>query len=556
MLERYGTLANAKEVLALVLSVTSIMIGLKGTTANRNKMTASATCFDGPFIVESPDIQYTETEILSRYEYKNTEFRDGRVFPKTESLVFKTDRIVPKTGVLLVGWGGNNGTTVTAGILANKQGITWRTKEGVQKPNYYGSLFRATTTRVASDELGDPVFVPLYNMLPTLDPNDMVIGGWDISSLNIGDAMRRAAVLEVDLQDKLYPQLAELHPWPGIYVEDFVASNQTERADNVLRGTKQEMMEIIRGNIREFKAANALDKVIVLWTANTERYSAVETGYHDTADNLLNAIVADIEEVSPSTIYAVACILEGVSYINGSPQNTFVPGLIELAERHNVLICGDDFKSGQTKIKSVLADYLVGAGLKLKSIVSYNHLGNNDGMNLQAPKTFRSKEISKASVIDDIVHSNRILYDEGEHPDHCVVIKYVPYVGDSKRAMDEYISEIFLNGKNTLIMHNTCEDSLLAAPIIIDLLILTELCQRITVKKEQDDHFDNFHTILSLCSFLLKAPQVPPGTPVVNALFPQKNAIVNVLRACLSLPPENYMGLEHKVRSMMSDRTK
>ncbi len=118
--------------------------------------------------------------------------------------------------------------------------------------------------------------------------------------------------------------------------------------------------------------------------------------------------------------------------------------MIDLAVERNVLIGGDDFKSGQTKLKSVLVDYLVGAGLKPVSIVSYNHLGNNDGYNLSAPQTFRSKEISKSNVVDDMVASNSILYEPGQHPDHCVVIKYVPYVGDSKRAMDEYTSEIFL----------------------------------------------------------------------------------------------------------------
>jgi myo-inositol-1-phosphate synthase len=130
-------------------------------------------------------------------------------------------------------------------------------------------------------------------------------------------------------------------------------------------------------------------------------------------------------------------------------------------------------------MKSVLADFLVSAGIKLTSIVSYNHLGNNDGRNLSAPQTFRSKEISKSNVVDDIVNSNRILYKENETPDHCVVIKYVPYVGDSKRAMDEYTSEIFMGGCNTIIMHNTCEDSLLASPLIIDLAVLAELCQRV-----------------------------------------------------------------------------
>merc|ERR1712032_172100 len=198
-------------------------------------------------------------------------------------------------------------------------------------------------------------------------------------------------------------------------------------------------------------------------------------------------------EISPSTLFAIASILEGHTYINGSPQNTFVPGVIELAEAKQVFIGGDDFKTGQTKMKSVMVDWLIAAGLKPTSIVSYNHLGNNDGKNLSAPKQFRSKEVSKSNVVDDMVASNPILYAEGEHPDHCVVIKYVPYVGDSKRAMDEYTSEIFMNGKNTIVMHNTCEDSLLASPLILDLVILTEVFQRIKFRVEGQTEFEGFH---------------------------------------------------------------
>merc|ERR1712050_737680 len=179
----------------------------------------------------------------------------------------------------------------------------------------------------------------------------------------------------------------------------------------------------------------------------------------------------------------VASILEGCAYINGSPQNTFVPGVIELAEQNGVFIGGDDFKSGQTKMKSVLVDFLVSAGIKPVSIVSYNHLGNNDGYNLSAPSQFRSKEISKSNVVDDMVASNNVLFDQAENPDHCVVIKYIPYVGDSKRAMDEYTSEIFMGGTNTIVMHNTCEDSLLAAPLILDLVLLAEVTGRISLRK-------------------------------------------------------------------------
>jgi myo-inositol-1-phosphate synthase len=175
-------------------------------------------------------------------------------------------------------------------------------------------------------------------------------------------------------------------------------------------GTKAEQLATLRKHITDFKAAHGLDKVIVLWSANTERYSDLVAGLNDTADNLLAAIARGEAEVSPSTVFAVASILEGCTYINGSPQNTFVPGVMELAQRHSVYIGGDDFKSGQTKMKSVMVDFLVSAGIKPVSIVSYNHLGNNDGKNLSAPQQFRSKEISKSSVVDDMVDSNRILY--------------------------------------------------------------------------------------------------------------------------------------------------
>lgn len=131
-----------------------------------------------------------------------------------------------------------------------------------------------------------------------------------------------------------------------------------------------------------------------------------------------------------------------------------------------------------------------------------------------------------------------------QYPDHCIVIKYVPYVGDSKRAMDEYTSEMFMGGKSTIVMHNTCEDSLLAAPLILDLVILSELCQRITYRTDDTAEFEQFHSVLSILSYLLKAPLAIPGTPVVNSLFRQRACIENVLRACVGLKPNNQMRLD------------
>ncbi|XP_067169004.1 inositol-3-phosphate synthase 1 [Apteryx mantelli] len=503
-----------------------------------------------PFLVESPDVTYSKDYIEAKYTYSTVHVckENGltKVRPCSTRFTFRTGRQVPRLGVMLVGWGGNNGTTVTAAVLANRLGLSWMTKTGRKKANYYGSLLQASTVCLGTGPAGD-VYVPFRDLLPMVHPNDIVFDGWDISSLNLAEAMRRAEVLDWQLQEQLWPHMEKLKPRPSIYIPEFIAANQEERADNVLRGSKAEQVEQIRRDIRDFKEASGVDKVIVLWTANTERFCDVVPGLNDTAESLLRAVERGLE-VSPSTLFAVASILEGCAYINGSPQNTFVPGAVELAAQRRVFICGDDFKSGQTKLKSVLVDFLVGAGLKTKSIVSYNHLGNNDGKNLSAPQQFRSKEISKSNVVDDTVQANPILYGPQDKPDHCVVIKYVPYVGDSKRALDEYTSEIMMGGTNTIVIHNTCEDSLLASPIILDLAILTELCQRITFCTESDPEFQGFHSVLSIVAFLCKAPLVPEGTPVVNALFRQRSCIENILRACLGLPPQNHMLLEHKMQ--------
>lgn len=410
------------------------------------------------FTVNSPNVTYTDADITSKYTYRTTKVEagaDGKftATPTETKYDFKTERKVPKTGMMLVGWGGNNGTTVTAGILANKKNLVWDTKEGTQKANYYGSVVMGSTVKLGTDaKTNKDVNIPFNQVLPMVHPNDLVIGGWDISKMNLAEAMDRAQVLEPTLKAQVKKEMSAMVPLPSVYYPDFIAANQEERADNVLEGSKASMahVEQLRKDIRDFKQNNGLDKVIVMWTANTERYASIVPGVNDTADNLLKAIEQGHEEVSPSTVFAVACILEKAPFINGSPQNTFVPGAIELAEKHNAYIGGDDFKSGQTKMKSALVDFLISAGIKLTSIASYNHLGNNDGKNLSSQKQFRSKEISKSNVVDDMVEANHVLYKEGEHPDHCVVIKYMPAVADNKRALDEYYAEIFLGGHQTI----------------------------------------------------------------------------------------------------------
>ncbi|GAA5897032.1 inositol-3-phosphate synthase INO1 [Sporobolomyces salmoneus] len=519
-----------------------------------------------PIHVESPNLTYSSEELLAKYTFHSSQVKkseDGNgqvkyeVKPVEKELEFKTMRKVPKTGLMLVGLGGNNGTTLVATILANKHQISWGTRDGVQTPNYLGSLVRASTMRLGQDEQGEDVHVPVSDVLPMVHPNDLVVGGWDISSMPLDQAMRRACVLDYDLQRQLVPLMSSYKPLPSIYYPTFINANQEERADNVIPGqSKQTHLEQIRKDIRQFKSENSLDQVIVLWTANTERYSALLEGVNDTADNLLKSIKESHEEVSPSTIFAVASILEGVPFINGAPQNTFVPGAIELAEREKAFIGGDDFKSGQTKVKSVLAEYLVNAGIKPRLIASYNHLGNNDGKNLSAAAQFRSKEISKSSVVDDMVEANHLLYKplaekeadskdgfvkgkQTEHPDHCVVIKYMPACGDDKKAIDDYTSEIGMGGRNTLAIYNTCQDSLLATPLIIDLCLLAELMTRVTYREQgsKSPEFERLYSVLGLLSYMLKAPLTKPGKQPINSLNRQRQALEAFLRACLGLQP-------------------
>ncbi|OZJ03111.1 Inositol-3-phosphate synthase [Bifiguratus adelaidae] len=505
------------------------------------------------FKVDSPNVTYTNDAVYADYKYQSTlvekDELDGsyRVKPAETVYHFKTDTRVPKVGLMMVGWGGNNGSTLTASILANKHNLTWHTKRGVQSPNYWGSVVQASTLKLGVDPQGNDIYVPFTDILPMVSPNDLVLGGWDISSKNLAEAMERAQVLEYDLQRQVSAEMSKLTPLPSIYYPDFIASNQEDRADNLIPGNdKQAHLEHIKKDIRDFKQANGLDKIIVVWTANTERYADIIPGVNDTADNILQAVKNSHDEIAPSSIFALACIQEHVPFINGSPQNTFVPGVLELAERERTYIGGDDFKSGQTKFKSALVDFLVNAGIKPVGITSYNHLGNNDGKNLSSYKQFRSKEISKSTVVDDMVAANKILYGPKEHPDHTVVIKYVPSVGDSKRALDEYECDIFMGGRQSISVYNVCEDSLLASPLILDLCIVTELMTRIQYKTDDMAEYSPFHSVLSILSYMLKAPLVAPGTPVVNSLAKQRAAMENIFRACVGLPPNNDMLLEHK----------
>lgn len=324
-------------------------------------------------------------------------------------------------------------------------------------------------------------------------------------------------------------------PLPAALNPDYIAANQSERANNVRTGTNRELIDAIKQDIKDMKART--DTVVLLWTANTEMFLLPQI-------NALDDLQTRIETNQPlpgSVLYCVAAIEEQVMYLNGSPQNTFHPAIIEYARQNGSLLAGSDFKSGQTRFKTIMSDFLIGSGIRLASCVSYNHLGNNDGKNLQEDKCFQSKKISKAGVLDDAMASNKILYPKGQDIiDHEVVIKYVPFVGDSKRAMDEYSSQIFMGGINTISSYNVCEDSLLATPLMYDMIILGELFSRMNIDGEK------LGPVLSYLSFFFKAPVTNHDEYVVNSFSRQRETLVNFLKVASGILPDDNTLLSFK----------
>jgi myo-inositol-1-phosphate synthase len=196
------------------------------------------------FTVNSPNVVYTDDEILSKYTYRTTMVSkddNGKFVATPQATVydFKVNRKVPKLGVMLVGWGGNNGSTVTAGIIANRRGLVWETREGPRAANYYGSVVMGSTMKLGTDaKTMKDVNIPFHDILPMVHPNDFVLGGWDISRLDLAAAMDRAQVLEPTLKMQVRKEMATMVPLPSIYYPDFIAANQEDRADNLIPGSK------------------------------------------------------------------------------------------------------------------------------------------------------------------------------------------------------------------------------------------------------------------------------------------------------------------------------
>ena len=481
--------------------------------------------------------------IENYYNYKYVDIKEDNNYEiKNENVKITISETKDnKLGVMLVGMGGNNGSTFVSSILASQNNIEWENKNGNNKIDFFGSLYQYGNINIGFKD-NKPYTKLIKDVIKMKSPDEIILSGWDICNDNIYEACKKNKVLDIDLLKKLENNLKNIKPLHSISYDSFIATNQKSRTNN-LKNSKNKWTDLllIKSDIESFKIKNNIEKVIVMWTASTERFS---NGDWNTIEDLFLAIKNNDEEISPSIIFAVASIMTGCIFINGSPQNTICPVILKLAKKYNTFVGGEDFKTGQTKLKSVLVDFLASSGIKPLSIVSYNHLGNNDGLNLDESAQFKSKEITKKNVIDDIVDENPCLFED-KKPDHCVVIKYIPAVGDSKRAMDEYYSKLFLDGRSNIAIHNTCEDTLLAVPLMLDIILFSELFSRVKFSFNNNEEI-SFSPNLSLLSYFFKAP-VDDGNPIINAFFKQRYGLENFIKACIGLPINDFINLHNRV---------
>lgn len=388
---------------------------------------------------------------------------------------------VPKThgsfGILVIGLGGANGTTMLAGILANRHQIHWHGPKGEPtSPNYNGCITQL-------EEKGVHGGVGYRNVVTGLaDANLAAVGGWDIRSPRPGDALLKAQILDYDLVRQVQGEMNKVKIFRGLYDPRFIGSSQHETADHVL--TEQEVkndvdaLQCLRADIRYFKWRNGIvGHTTVIWSASVEPNSEL-VGNIWTADHLLQAIEMSEEDrggpLPPSLLYATAAILEGCSFVNGGSQNTLgCPGLAELAQQQSGVYClGTDFKAGQTKFKTAAVEYIRTMGLTPKVIASSNHLGNNDMRNLAS-----AKDASDAKL--KVKHDIFAPWQE-EDLDHKVSIMFTPFINDDKRDFVEYTSMGFLNQPHTMVTYTRASDSVLCVPLMIDAAVWCDYFSRRT----------------------------------------------------------------------------
>jgi myo-inositol-1-phosphate synthase len=423
-----------------------------------------------------------------------------------------------KLGVMCVGLGAV-ATTFIAGVLAVRKGIS----------SPIGSVSQMGTIRLGKRTEGRSPLVK--DFVPLADLNDLVFGGWDIFEDNCYESAKHAGVLEKDLLEQIRPELEAIKPWKAVFDRQYV-----KRLDgpNVKKGkNKRDLAEQLREDIRNFKQAHNLSRLVMIWCGSTEIF-LTETPAHQSIEAFEKGMEENDPSIPSSMIYTYAALMEGVPYANGAPNlSVDVPAMMDLAHTHQVPITGKDFKTGQTLIKTVIAPGLKARLLGVRGWYSTNILGNRDGEVLDDPESFKTKEESKKSVLDYILQPD--LYPQ-LYKDICHVVRinYYPPRGDNKEGWDNIDIVGWLGYPMQLKINFLCRDSILAAPIVLDLVIFLDLAKRA-----------GWSGIQEWLSFFFKSPMHAKNLYPEHDLFIQSMKLKNTLRYLMGEDLITHLGAEY-----------
>src|ERR671933_389009 len=423
-----------------------------------------------------------------------------------------------KLGVLLVGLGAVS-TTFVAGVQAIRKGFA--------QP--IGSLTQMGTIRLGKRTDNR---VPLIkDFVPLADLNDLVFGAWDIFPDSAYEAAMHAGVLEKELLAQLKTPLQKIKPMRAVFDQSYV---KRLAGTNVKEGAnKLELAEQLIADIAEFKRKNKCSRLVMIWAASTEVFLKPHA-VHRNLKSFEQAMRDNHKAIAPSMIYAYAALKSGVPFANGAPNLTVdIPALMELANQQSVPVCGKDFKTGQTLMKTILAPGLKSRMLGLHGWYSTNILGNRDGEVLDDPESFKTKEESKLSVLEYILQPEvyPTLYKDFSH---IVRINYYPPRGDNKEGWDNIDIFGWLGYPMQIKIDFLCRDSILAAPLVLDLALFFDLAQRA-----------GWSGIQEWLSFYFKSPQVAPGLYPEHDLFIQQTKLKNTLRWLIGEEPITHLGREY-----------
>ncbi len=423
-----------------------------------------------------------------------------------------------KLGILTPGMGAV-ATTFIAGTIAIKKNIG--------KP--IGSYSQMGTIRLGKRTEGRNPLVK--DFLPLADLNDIVFGGWDLYEDNVYEAAVNAGVLDRNLLDQLKTELEEIKPMKAVFDKQYVKKldgTYIKEAAN-----KMELAEAVMEDIRQFKEKHNCERIVMVWCGSTEIYIR-ESEVHSSIEKLEQGMRDNHKDIPPSMIYAYAAIKMGIPYANGAPNlSCDIKALEELAKTTNTPIAGKDFKTGQTLMKTILAPGLKARSLGIRGWFSTNILGNRDGEVLDDPDNFKSKEVSKLGVLEQILEPEK-------HPDlykdlyHKVRINYYPPHGDNKEGWDNIDIFGWLNYPMQIKIDFLCRDSILAAPIVLDLAIFLDLASRAEMAGIQE-----------WLSFYWKSPQIGEGLYPQHDIFKQFEKLKNTLRHIGGEELITHLGLDY-----------